>query len=121
VSVEVYIDGRPAECCEGYSEVMSQLGAAPDESRNRVELWTTQPRGRATSRSVWLNLLSHSAQVEWLADGGATLQSSQGHGGTEDYLSQGSSCIKTRSAVPTPIMPVVLAAFWLTIFRWWMP
>ena len=111
MSVSVYIDGRPAEYREDYNEVIGQFGAVPDESWNRFELWTTQPRGRVTSRSVWLNPESASAQVEWLAQGGATLQSSHDHGGAEDYLSQGNSCIKVRGAVPTPIMPVVLAAF----------
>ena len=111
MGVSVYIDGRPAECREDYNEVIGQLGAAPDESPNRFELWTTQPRGRVTSRSVWLNPGSDSGRAEWLADGGATLQSSQDYGGSEDYLSQGKSCIKVRSAVTTPTMPVVLAAF----------
>jgi hypothetical protein len=40
VSVSVYIDDRPADCREDYKEVIGQLGAAPDESRNRFELWT---------------------------------------------------------------------------------
>ncbi len=111
MSVSVYIDGRPTECREDYNEVIGQFGAVPDESRNRFELLTTQPRGRVTSRSVWLNPASASAQVEWLAHGGATLQSSHDHGGAEDHLSQGNSCIRVRSPVPTPIMPVVLAAF----------
>jgi thiamine-phosphate pyrophosphorylase len=111
VSVSVYIDGRPAECREDYNEVIEQLGAAPDESRNRFELWTTQPRGRVTSRSVWLNPPSDSARVEWLADGGATLQSSNTQDGTEDDLCRGNSCVKVRSTVATPITPVVLAAF----------
>lgn len=60
----VYIDGRPAECREDYNEVIGQLGAAPDESRKRFELWTTQPRGRVTSRSVWPNPGSDSGRAE---------------------------------------------------------
>jgi hypothetical protein len=111
VSVSVYIDGRPAECREAYNEMIGQLGAAPHESRKRFELWTTQPRGRVTPRSVWLNPPSDSARVEWLADGGATLQSSNAQDGTEDNLWRGNSCIKVRSAVATPITPVILAAF----------
>lgn len=111
MSVSVYIAGRPAKCGEDYNEVIGQLGIVPDESRHRFELWTTQPRGRVTSRLVRVNPPSDSARVEGLADGGTTLQSSHTHGGAEDYLSQGNSGIKVRSAVPTPILPVVLAAF----------
>jgi hypothetical protein len=37
VSVSIYIDGRPAECREDYNQVIGQLEAAPDESRNRFE------------------------------------------------------------------------------------
>jgi hypothetical protein len=96
VSVSVYIDGRPAECREDYNEVIGQLGAAPDESRNRFELWTTRPRGRGTSRSVWLNPASDSARAEWLEDGGATIQSSNAQAGTEDRLWRGNNCIKVR-------------------------
>ena len=98
MSVSVYIDGRPAECREEYNEMIGQLAPVPDESRNRFELRTTQPRGRVTSRSVWLNPGSNSGQAEWLADGGATLQSSSAQDGTEDYLWRGSSCIKVRSS-----------------------
>jgi hypothetical protein len=99
VGVSVYVDGRPAECREDYSEVIGQLGAAPDESRNRLELWTTQPRARVTSWSVWLNSGSGSGRTHWLADGGATLQSSQDYGGFEDYLLPGKSCISFNRLV----------------------
>ena len=54
MGVSVYIDGRPAECCEDYNRVIEQLGATPDESQNRFELWTTQARGHVTYRSVSL-------------------------------------------------------------------
>ena len=111
MSVSVYIDGQPAECREDYNEVIGQLGAAPDESRKRFELWTTQPRGRVTSRSVWLNPPPDTARVEWIADGGAILESSNAHDGIEDYLWRGNSCIKVRNTVAAPIKPAVLAAF----------
>jgi thiamine-phosphate pyrophosphorylase len=110
MSVCVYIDGRPAECREDYREVIGGLGPIPDESQGRFELWTNQPCGRATSQSVWLNPPG-SARVKWLADGGAALQSTRVHHGMEDHLLKGNFSIKVRSAVPTPIMASVLAAF----------
>ena len=63
---------------------LGQFGAVPDESRNRFELWTTQPRRRVTSPPGWLNRASASLQVEWLAHHGSTPQSSHDHGGAEE-------------------------------------
>jgi hypothetical protein len=116
VSVCVYIDGRPAECREGYGEVIGRLGRVPYESQDRFELWTNQPCARATPQSVWLNP-PDSAQVKWLAHGGAALQSTKAHQGTEDHLFHENSCIKVRSALLTPIMASVLAAFLAHDFR----
>ena len=48
---------------------------------------------------------------EMAGNGGAALQAARVHHGMEDHLLKGNSSIKVRSAVPTPIMASVLAAF----------
>ena len=54
MSVSVYIDGQPAKRSAAYLEVIGNLGAVPDESQKRFEVWTSQPSAPVTSRSVWL-------------------------------------------------------------------
>lgn len=111
MSVSVYIDGEPAERSQTYLEVLGRLGALPDESEKRFELWTSQPVGPATPQSVWLAHRPDSGRLEWLRDAGAILQSHTTPEGTEDWLFHDNSIIKVRSAAPTPIDPSVLAAF----------
>ncbi len=111
MSVVVYIDGQPAEHSSDYIEVLGNLGPIPHESQRRFELWTSQPKWLATSESIWLGTSKGSLRHQWLADGGVILQCCAGSKGVEDWLIQGSSTIKVRSAIPLPINPVVLAAF----------
>jgi thiamine-phosphate pyrophosphorylase len=67
--------------------------------------------GRPTPESVWFAPPTNSGRLEWLRDGGAILQSHTTSEEAEDWLLQGNSRIKLRSAVPKPIEPTVLAAF----------
>jgi thiamine-phosphate pyrophosphorylase len=111
MSVSVYIDDKPAERSEAYLGALSKLGAVPNESENRFELWTSKTPPRVTSRSVWLTPSTVSERLKWLKGGGAILQSHAISDGTEDWLFQGYSRIKVRCAVPMPINPGILAAF----------
>lgn len=110
MSVTVHIDGQPAEHFEQYLKVLGQLGPIPDESENSFELWTQQPRHRATPRSVWLNPKADAAQENWLRDGGVIVNSRSATGGREDCLLQGSTVSKARSSVDISIDPLMLAA-----------
>jgi len=111
MSVSVYIDGQPAERSQAYLEVLGNLGPVPDESQKHFELWTSQPAGPVTSESVWLAPSTVSERLKWLRCEGAILQSLATSERTEDWLFQGYSRIKVRSATPMPLESAVLAAF----------
>lgn len=111
MSVTVHIDGQPAEHIEPYLDLLGQLGPIPDESEHSFHIWTVPPRGRATTRSVWMNPPANAAQENWLRDEGAIINSRSVSGELEDSLLQGGAVIKARSFVDVPIDPLVLAAF----------
>jgi thiamine-phosphate pyrophosphorylase len=115
MSVTVRIDGRPAEQLHEYRAALGVLGLVPDESQHLFEIWTTPPQCRATTFSVWLNLEAHTAQEDWLRQGGAILESRsdsvETSAETMDRLRQGEHDIKVCSTAQTQLDPAVLAAF----------
>jgi len=115
MSVTVYIDGEPADQLHEYRAALNVLGPVPDESQLSFDIWTRPRQRSATSCSVWLNPEANAAQEDWLAQGGALLESRVDLNGTSaetiDRLRQRDSDIQVRSNVHTQLDLAVLAAF----------